>query len=303
MESKQEFLTEQEAQEAGINEYLALCLTSKKGKKKLRDSLSTEQIQVILCKYLEKQINEQSSNRDHWQKMYDEAKKRIDLSEEGKKHYTTMRALIESNTSFYKHYIKLVEQLDWSKADPYLLVYYSELIAAEFEQALSESLAIHAWNNAQTSMTITHALYTGYADLLEFEDSGKRSSQSLFLVHFMNMDKRYKKFCSKNPSGSGLLPPLPFLKYDNFCRTLINQERFETIVSRVSVLPGIFQKILNAHDWRALGLGFYEYYLSENIRFYSEGGYADLLKDVELHEDVLATFWQAYYEMYESLFK
>ncbi len=78
-----------------------------------------------------------------------------------------------------------------------------------------------------------------------------------------------------------------------------------TIISREQELPGIFQKILFAHDWDALGFGSYRYYLARHIQLDSqESGHGDLTTqfsqehNFELSTEVLDRFWSARFALY-----
>ncbi len=75
-----------------------------------------------------------------------------------------------------------------------------------------------------------------------------------------------------------------------------------TIFSREHELPNIFEKILTAHNWNALGFGFYKYYLERHIELDGgEGGHANLVADFETDNKVLLKFYKARLELYQSL--
>lgn len=83
-----------------------------------------------------------------------------------------------------------------------------------------------------------------------------------------------------------------------------NKVRAMTIFSREQELPDIFKNILAAHDWEALGLGFYKYYLERHMELDSQdGGHAELTKGFELDEAVLEKFYQIRLDLYKALEK
>ncbi len=192
-----------------------------------------------------------------------------------------------------RYYIEKIENLDWSKADPKEIIYVSFFSAIEFAESLRQGASLYS--SLALDGMIKGELQT---DNLKFEDYDQRGDHCEFLRHFI---KKY--YIRENTSYSVASATN---SYRGFCGELTKEERFETIISREHALPGIFQKILDSHDWEKLGFGFYAYYLREHIRIDSEdGGHGDLMKEmkIKMHEDVLKKFWKARYKMYKSLFK
>lgn len=88
--------------------------------------------------------------------------------------------------------------------------------------------------------------------------------------------------------------------YTSIVSTMSPEHRAQTIFSREKELPGIFEEILAAHDWDALGFGFYRYYLERHIELDSgEGGHGELTEGHELDQDVLLHFYTNRYLFYK----
>ncbi|KND46826.1 MAG: hypothetical protein AB199_00095 [Parcubacteria bacterium C7867-004] len=79
-------------------------------------------------------------------------------------------------------------------------------------------------------------------------------------------------------------------------------ERAMTVFSREEELTLIFRRIVKAHDWDALGYGFYRYYLESHILFDSgNGGHHHLTKHFPLHPAVLERFYTIRLALYQAL--
>lgn len=131
---------------------------------------------------------------------------------------------------------------------------------------------------------------------LSFEDYSTYGDHWEFLNHF----------CAKHGINVVSVGDKCFFAQKDYQRAVRslgdNKVRAMTIFSREQELPDIFHKIVDAHDWDALGLGFFKYYLDRHIAIDSaDGGHGDLTKDFEMDEDILLKFYQIRLNLYRSL--
>ena len=194
----------------------------------------------------------------------------------------------------YKKLAETIRLLPWSAYDPKAIVYLSWITAKEFADSLR--LALQAFPNhrgmkimAQGELQTDNLMYQEYSgpgDHWEFLEYFLKQNRTLY-------DHRYTKTLQT-----------PSIEYTQKIQNIqTGRERAMTIVSREQELPGIFQSILEAHDWRKHGLGFYEYYLKRHIQLDSEEevGHAALTKDIPLSESVLQKFYRYRIGLYGAL--
>ena len=127
-----------------------------------------------------------------------------------------------------------------------------------------------------------------------FNDYTKKGDHWEFLDHFI---AKYKI----TPTKTAL--PKAMADYVNAVEKFSDSDRAMTVFSREEELTLIFEKITVAHDWDALGLGFYKYYLKQHI-FFDSGthGHAWLTKHFPAHEPTLEKFYIIRLGLYSSLF-
>jgi len=190
----------------------------------------------------------------------------------------------------HKDIVKEIAALDWASADPRDIIILSHCTAQEFSQSLRLTKKVYPDDKRLEEM-MAGELQT---DNMAYEDYTKKGDHWEFLDHFVRK--------------LGLVSQTPELKkamerYLLAVASLSEAERAMTIFSREEELAGIFEKILVAHDWEALGYGFYKYYLSQHILFDSgDNGHAWLTKHFPVHEPVLEKFYKDRLTLYRSLF-
>jgi hypothetical protein len=184
-----------------------------------------------------------------------------------------------------------IRELDWKSFNPRSIIFVSWYTAQEFAASLRQALALYP--NAPTLREMGEGeLQT---DNLQYGEYHRAGDHAEFLQHFLKgmvVDVRVSN---------------AYAKYLATVEGFSAQERAITIISREQELPGIFERILAAHDWEKLGFGFYEYYLSRHIELDStNGGHGDLTKQFSqdksftLEPEVLERFWTARDELYQE---
>lgn len=184
-----------------------------------------------------------------------------------------------------------IRDLDWKSFDPLSIIFVSQYTAQEFAASLRKTLELFPdaptlVEMAEGELQTDNLRYCGYDKVGDHAD---------FLQHFLNGSNAEDQVVSA------------YKDYNNAVEALRADERAMTIISREQELPGIFEKILSAHDWDALGFGFYRYYLNRHIEIDSkEGGHGDLTvqfsqgKSFELKPDILDCFWNARLDLYRE---
>ena len=194
----------------------------------------------------------------------------------------------------YKNIVSEITNLPWSQFDPKEIIYLSLTSAVEFAQSLRCALNVYPEN--------TNLQQMAYGELntnnLYYDDYSRKGDHWQFLDHF----------CQDQKSGIFISVHWKYKiasacdKYYKTLESMSDAERAMTIFSREHELPNIFEEILRAHKWRALGFGFYEYYLERHIELDGEeGGHANLVADFETDDEVLLKFYKARLELYQSL--
>lgn len=131
-------------------------------------------------------------------------------------------------------------------------------------------------------------------DNMALEDYSKKGDHWEFLEHFI---AKYKIM----PVRSSITDAMK--EYVHLVEELADADRAMTVFSREEELALIFEKIIAAHDWDALGFGFYKYYLKQHILFDSgEKGHAYLTKHFPMNEPTLEKFYTMRLQLYSSLF-
>ncbi len=193
----------------------------------------------------------------------------------------------------YKKIVEEIKSLPWSTYDPKAIIYTSKITAIEFGGTLREILPAFPGNQALAEMADGELMTNN----LKYGEYNKYGDHSEFLIYFSG-----KRGIALPVISNGITNAC-----DNYRRItggFNRQEKAMTIFSREQELPGIFETILNAHDWAGLGLGFYGYYLKRHIELDSAaGGHGDLTKAFPLDEEVLYKFYTARLELYKSLGK
>jgi hypothetical protein len=192
----------------------------------------------------------------------------------------------------YKKIVNEIRELPWAQYDPKKIIFLSLCSAKEFAESLRCAITAYPQNENLDKMAggelktnnLSFVDYTTYGDHWEF------------LNHF----------CGKHGINVVYVGDKCFLAqkdYQEAVRSLgDNKVRAMTIFSREQELPDIFHKIVDAHDWNALGLGFFKYYLDRHITIDSaDGGHSDLTKDFPLDEKVLEKFYTIRLQLYRSL--
>ncbi len=191
----------------------------------------------------------------------------------------------------YKKVIEEIKKLNWKFFRPKEIIYLSLISAKEFADSLRVSLLLYPEHQN------LHTLAQGEieTDNLDYEGYQCVGDHWEFLHHF----------CRKIQMTDSTSPKPLFLagrNYLKYMKTLEPKHRAMTIFSREQELSGIFQKILDSHNWEQLGLGFFKYYLERHIELDStEGGHGDLLEDLALDDNVLLEFYIQRLKLYKSL--
>ncbi len=190
----------------------------------------------------------------------------------------------------YRNIVKQIADLPWSTVSPEDVILLSRATAIEFAESLRLALDLHPSDPRLQEMASGELK----ADNLIFENYSKRGDHWEFLDHYI----REKKIETKNERLSDAVE-----EYTSAVRAMNPEERAMTVFSREEELTSIFRKIVDAHDWDSLGLGFYKYYLESHIEFDSgDKGHHHLTQHFPLHEDVLLRFYQIRLKLYSCLF-
>lgn len=194
----------------------------------------------------------------------------------------------------YKELVKEITNLPWSRYDPKEIVFLSLSSAAEFAESLRAALKVYPENVNLQEMAFGELKTTN----LSYDDYHREGDHWQFLDHFCQDQKSgiYTEVHWRHKIA------VACTQYHTTLNSMTDHERAMTIFSREHELPNIFERILAAHDWDNLELGFYKYYLDRHIEIDSkEGGHAHLVADFETDDDVLLKFYQARLEFYQAL--
>ncbi len=191
----------------------------------------------------------------------------------------------------YKTLVAQIASLDWTQAVPQDIIILSKYTAVEFASSLREAMRLYPDDSRLKEMA-DGELKT---DNMSFDDYSGPGDHWEYLAHFINT--------------FGIVPSNPGIeesarRYTGSVEALSPSDRAMTVFSREEELTLIFRKIIDAHDWNALGFGFYRHYLESHILFDSgEGGHHHLTEHFPLHENVLEAFYRSRLELYSALFK
>ncbi len=190
----------------------------------------------------------------------------------------------------HKEIVQQIAGLNWSKANPGDIILLSHTTAKEFATSLRFGISLYP-NDERLKEMASGELET---DNMSFEDYNKKGDHWEFLDHFVT---KY----NITPTKSALLDAMR--RYVTEVEALSESDRAMTVFSREEELALIFEKIVTAHDWDALGLGFYKYYLKQHILFDSgENGHAWLTQHFPMHESTLINFYTIRLNLYGALF-
>lgn len=190
----------------------------------------------------------------------------------------------------YKDTVQQIRDLPWSRYHPFSIVTLSLASAMEFAESLRCAIKVHPGNKdllkmAQGELATDNLVFGGYrgtGDHWQFLDN----FVSRFGVHT-------KAMATKQDTA--------VITYLANMKMMTDDERAMTVFSREHELPGIFEEILKAHDWRVYGLSFYEYYLRRHIELDSgDEGHGQLTEGFDLNERVLDKFYSARLAMYQE---
>lgn len=189
----------------------------------------------------------------------------------------------------HKIIVQQIANLDWAKASPTDIILLSLCTAKEFAASLRLAVSLYP-NDERLKEMVSGELET---DNMPFEDYTKKGDHWEFLDHFI----KKHGITSTSPKLQSAMD-----EYVRGVEAFSDTERAMTIFSREEELTGIFEKIVAAHDWDALGLGFYAYYLRQHIFFDSgDKGHAWLTKHFPMHEPTLVEFYKIRLSLYASL--
>ncbi len=196
----------------------------------------------------------------------------------------------------YKKIIEEIRNLPWEEYDPHSIVFISLISAIEFANSLRCAIRAYPENKNLAEMA-SGELQTNNLIYGDYNTIGDHSD---FLKHFIygnsEMLKKGGAILNQNLRNAG------YSYNENVAKLGDDKIKAMTIFSREQELPNIFKKIMEAHAWEKLGLGFYKYYLKRHIELDGdEGGHANLTKDFELDEDVLEKFYKIRLTLYGSL--
>jgi hypothetical protein len=190
----------------------------------------------------------------------------------------------------YKDVVDEIRNLNWSclnSEELQRLMFLSHTSAVEFGEALRIALKIYPDSHNLQEMAEGELEATN----LSFEEYDQAGDHAEFLKYFLDKN---------NIKGDVELERFASI-YLEKCRSFDDKTRAMTIFSREEELSGIFQRILKAKDWAALGLPAFKYYLESHIALDSqEGGHAELTKEFHLDES-LKPFYEARLEMYKAI--
>lgn len=191
----------------------------------------------------------------------------------------------------YKQIVRVIAGLKWenlSTAELQGLMVLSAFAAREFAESLRIALEIYPESSnfqemARGEINTDNLMFGGYSQNGDHAD---------FLWHFVDKHGFVNLYPEVKKAGEIYLSQV---------RTLSNEVRAMSVVSRERELPGIFRRVLEAKDWSAPGLDAFRYYLTEHIRLDSmEGGHGDLLEGFSVTEDV-GTFYKIRLDMYRYI--
>ncbi|MBT4856792.1 hypothetical protein HON52_01225 [Candidatus Uhrbacteria bacterium] len=190
----------------------------------------------------------------------------------------------------FKGSIAQIVKLPWDRMNPVDLAFLSTVTGREFADSLRAG-AEHYKNDGKILQMISEELQT---DNLVYRDYSKKGDHVDMLLHFFDELKLWSKV-SESVKEAGI-------EYVKGMSALSGEEKMMCIISREKELPVIFTKIVDSHNWKDFGLGFYEKYLRDHIVWDGEeGGHADLVGHIDVDQKVLDSFWKLRLKMYEAV--
>lgn len=190
----------------------------------------------------------------------------------------------------HKQIVKEIARLNWAAANPDDIILLSLCTAREFSESLKLAKKVYP-DDARLDEMMSGELQT---DNMALDDYRKSGDHWEFLEHFVRKH-------DLKPSSPTIATAMQ--DYLAAVSNLSDKERAMTVFSREEELAAIFEEILKAHDWEAVGRGFYKYYLAQHILFDSgDNGHAWLTKHFPIHEATLVKFYQDRLSLYRSLF-
>lgn len=190
----------------------------------------------------------------------------------------------------YKNLVRQIADLAWNKAAPGDIILLSHCTAMEFASSLRLGVKLHLDDERLQEMSFGELK----TDNMTFEDYTKRGDHWEFLDFFISKKRIVPVKIAIDQATK---------EYVGGVESFSDVDRAMTVFSREEELTLIFRKIIAAHDWDGLGLGFYKYYLGQHILFDSgEHGHAYLTRHFPLHEDILEKFYSMRLKLYTSLF-
>lgn len=222
-----------------------------------------------------------------------------------------------------KNYIEKIHEIKWSEISPFQIMFASLVFAKEFSQTARYFISDKPGfgSTSQFREFIAGEIDT---DNLVYDDYNRQGDHWEFLTHFMSKDNFRDKLKKHHAVTSGKLRNSFGLEeygveiffddslttkaidqYQNYIETLHGEHRMATLVSREKYLHGIFQKVLESHDWDTLGFGFFRYFLERHIELdSSENGHDNLMSqvlDLEKYDFYMITFWHFRWKIYATL--
>jgi hypothetical protein len=197
----------------------------------------------------------------------------------------------------YKQTITEIKNIDWKSMNPISIILVSFFTAQEFAESLRVALRMFPDSKPLREMAAGEL----ETDNLQFGSYSQIGDHWEFLFHFLR--EKFGIIGHVNVARKAWNANCAYL---TSVQALTREQRAMTIFSRELELPQIFAEILPTHDWKALDLEFYQYYLTRHIQLDTEeGGHGDLVSNFRLDEEVLTRFWNArltlYREVLESL--
>jgi hypothetical protein len=191
----------------------------------------------------------------------------------------------------HQTFLNEIHAFPWDKAEPFKIILLSLATAQEFGVSLRMALEVHPDDENLRTMAAGEL----DTDNLTYRSYHQRGDHFQFLEYFILQFPTWRTSARTENLKNAIRG------YGVIMHNMSPEHRAQTIFSRERELPGIFEKILGAHDWDALGFGFYRYYLERHIMLDSaSGGHADLTREHELNEDVLLKFYGARYMLYQN---
>ena len=192
----------------------------------------------------------------------------------------------------YKNTIAQIKALNWehmpaSELEQVMLL--SGYSATEFGESLRIALKLNPGNHALEEMAAGEL----NTDNLQFGTYARTGDHADFLWHHI---KQY---------GVDTRAPTTVRKagedYLTSVRALPDEVRAMSIFSREQELPSVFDRILQAPNWRTPALEAFKYYLERHIAIDSQdGGHADLVRNMPITETV-SPFYRARLGMYNAV--